>query len=87
MPVQYSQGMIPDGHERRSPLTVWLIVAVLLLPPAYVLSSGPAAWLYAHGYITDPTFQAYLTPLRYLGRRYRSIAFAMESYMSWWVEP
>jgi hypothetical protein len=66
-------------------LGVWLIIAGLLSPVAYVLSMGPTAWLMTRGYISDPTYQAIYTPLRYLGRHYGPIADAMESYIAWWL--
>jgi len=40
------------NHPRpRGSLAVWLIAMVVaLLPLAYVLLSGPAVWLFQHGY-------------------------------------
>ena len=36
-----------------SSLAIWLIVAVIVLvPAAYILLSGPAVWLFQHGYMT-----------------------------------
>jgi hypothetical protein len=49
----------------RSSLAVLLAVATALLPAAYVLSLGPAAWLYDRGYLSDDVFYAY-APLKFL---------------------
>jgi hypothetical protein len=47
--------MSDDQPEQltRSSHAVWLSVALLLLPLAYVLSLGPAVWLNDRGYLPD----------------------------------
>src|SRR5438045_2718769 len=48
--VTLRQSMSTD--RPRSSLAVVLIFGALPLPIAYVLSSGPAVWLFQHGYLT-----------------------------------
>ena len=40
-----------EGRTASGSLAVWLMAACLLLPVGYVLSSGPAVWLFHHGYL------------------------------------
>ena len=39
-----------EQSSRHSSLAVWLVVGGIL-PVAYVLLSGPAVWLFQHGYL------------------------------------
>ena len=40
-----------------------VVVLVLLLPVGYVLSSGPALWLYDHGYLGSNSWRTIYQPL------------------------
>jgi hypothetical protein len=51
-----------DNDQRRSSsLTVWLVAAFVLLPVVYVLSIGPATWLFDHRYINGWALSIYLS--------------------------
>lgn len=48
-----------DNDRPRSLLAVWLVCAVLLLLLLYVLSIGPAFWLYDRDLISRGTFEVF----------------------------
>lgn len=73
-------------ENRRSLLTVWLIVA-LLLPVTYVLSIGPAAWLVSHGYVggrSADALHAFYWPLGWLCQQWTPAEEALVWYESQW---
>jgi len=42
---------MPEGrHQKRNSLVVWLVVILLFVSFIYVALSGPAVWLFQHGY-------------------------------------
>jgi hypothetical protein len=67
----------------RSSLVVWLIVAAILFPAGYVLSTGPAVWLHDHGYLSGwpPAIYA---PLVYLCGQSDQMATLFLWYFSFW---
>jgi len=70
-------------HRPRSSLAVWLIV-VVLLPASYVLSLGPAIWLYQHDYLPDNYGLAYW-PLERLCEICPPIGDALRWYANLWL--
>jgi len=48
----------PETKARGGCLAVAILVAVLLLPPAYFLSIGPAIWLCGKGYLPPSAYRA-----------------------------
>src|SRR4051794_32039641 len=58
-PIRYNT---PMWHSLRS-LMIVLVIAVLLLPVAYVLSAGPAIWLVHHHRLDPLTYCAIYEPL------------------------
>src|SRR5436190_23121083 len=62
----------------------WLLPIVLtlglLLPPLYVLSIGPAAYLYYAGLVSRYAIDAYAYPADSLGRRCLPIRHALDTY-------
>ena len=74
-----------DPKRQRSSLAVCLTVGIVLLPFAYVLSVGPAVWMLAHGYISDPALQTIYAPLGFVVRNYRPMARAIEWYCGLWI--
>lgn len=59
--------MQPDKPQRGGcgPLAIVLALALVLGPPLYVLSIGPATWLCWHGYISDNTCNLYIHPAEF----------------------
>ena len=73
--------MTNDQQQRpRSSPAVWLALTVLLLPFAYVLSTGPAVWLHNHGYIPGEVGWIYL-PLEYINDNVQFV----ESFFNWYI--
>lgn len=69
-----------------------VLAAVLLLAPVlYVLSVGPAQWLYSSGVISESTFDMLAfnvyAPLWWLSGRSPSFSNAIGSYIDWWLPP
>jgi len=71
-----------ETKSRSSRLTVAIIAAVVLVPIAYLLSIGPAAWLLGHDYIPEDVFITYLEPASFLARHCRPFHQAIEWYAS-----
>ena len=66
--VQAESPMTENPKGRGGRLVVALIVAVLLLPPAYFLSIGLALWLFAHDYLSADAVNTYAIPANSLVR-------------------
>jgi hypothetical protein len=69
--------------ERKSGWTVAVIAFVVLMPILYVLSSGPAVWLYSKGLMGDGPFVVY-KPLEMVGERSPTFMAALCWYLNWW---
>ncbi len=78
--------MTDSQPKPRSSLAVWLVVGLLFLPPTYVLSIGPAIWLFKHGYFGQgaETLEAVYMPLSLAGKYCPPLDSFMEWYVSWW---
>jgi hypothetical protein len=78
--------MTDDQRERRtSSLAVWLIVAAVLLPVAYVLSLGPAVRFTPRvGWWPNPIVVAIYKPLVWLGDCCPPLGDALRWYVSLW---
>jgi hypothetical protein len=79
---------IDDQQRPRSLLSVWLIVAVLLLPVLYVLSSGPVA-VYVlsdsrFSYQTRLVFMNLYWPLGLLYHNSETAKTVFEWYYDFW---
>jgi hypothetical protein len=76
-----------DQHEpRRGSLAVWLVGAFVVLPSLYVLSLGPAVWLYKHHYMSDAVGIVYV-PLQLLHDNCQPIGNALDRYVELWGGP
>jgi len=73
-----------DADDRRhSSLTFWLVLASVMLPVGYLLLSGPAVWLFQHGYgraILPMIFK----PLIWLEQSGTALGRLLGWYWSWW---
>jgi hypothetical protein len=81
MPAQESDS---DNRER-GPLGIMAAIILLLIPAAYVFSTGPVEWLLHHGYINDQQngFLYWLyTPIRHC---YQNSA-ACRVVLDWWLQ-
>ena len=79
--------MDSKSNERSSSgasvVTVILLIGMLLLPIAYVLSIGPAVWLYDRGWLPDAVIVVYW-PIEAL-HNYSSICReALDWYVALW---
>lgn len=66
-----------------SVVAVVLLIALVLLPFGYVLSTGPAVWMYERGWLAEPAFIVYW-PLEALCRYSAGCASMLEWYLDWW---
>jgi hypothetical protein len=64
---------------------VLVLFVAVCLPPAYVLSCGPAAWLYTNRCISKRAFIAYVTPLAVARKLCPPLHSAMNWYLELWV--
>ena len=68
------------------PMTAILAVGVLLLLPVlYVLSSGPAYWLYVRGTLSIEAYERFSMPLTTFCTDYDTVSGILDSYGEWWV--
>jgi hypothetical protein len=74
----------PDTHERRFPTLAVVLCVVVLLPVAYVLSSGPAIWLVTQGVIDFPLFEWCYYPVRILSENSELFSITLKWYLSCW---
>ena len=64
---------------------VLVLLVAACIPPAYVLSCGPAAWLYTNHCISKQAFIAYVTPLAAARKACPPLHSAMNRYLAFWV--
>jgi hypothetical protein len=63
-------------------LLLWLI----LIPVLYVLSMGPAVYLFCNGWIGKEAYEAYATPTFHVVRRVPDdVGLAFGRYIGWWA--
>jgi len=70
----------PEIKGRRGCLVAAIVAAVLLLPPAYLLSIGPAMWLCAEGWLPPPAHRAYIVPADFVLQRCPPLNDVMRRY-------
>jgi len=75
--------MSDDNNQHRPSLTFWLILAVVILPVAYVLLSGPAVWAFQHGYGRNVLPMIY-KPMIWLEQSDTSLGRILSWYWSLW---
>jgi hypothetical protein len=79
--------MTADETKPRSSLAIWLTVAAVLLPMAYVLSAGPFVWLCSRGYIfarSQGWFEVLYAPLVLLRDNFELVDHALDWYLDLW---
>jgi hypothetical protein len=71
------------GPSGRSLVVVICAGVVLLLPLAYLVSSGPVEWLMARGYVSydNPYVQAFYYP----GERLMELCPPLNAFVRWWL--
>jgi hypothetical protein len=62
------------------------LIAVLILPPCYLLSIGPALWLMDNGHLTPRVYLHYVQPALFARRRCEPLDAAMNWYLSFWFD-
>ena len=75
----------PGGRNRPcgcGPLAASLL---LVLPVLYVLSDGPAWWLWSRGYLPEELLLTLYAPLNWLADRSDAISLALDWYESLWI--
>ena len=75
-----------ERDEKRSGVeyAIGLALLLMLLPVLYVLSTGPAAWLWAHGYISENALGVLYAPLNFACDCSESVAVLFDWYTSLW---
>lgn len=64
-------------HSSASGLAAFISLCLL-----YVLSCGPAAWLYTHGYLSDRAIEIFSMPLGWA----RDFCSPFNRLMDWYIE-
>jgi hypothetical protein len=74
-------------NRKRSSLAVWLVVALAMLPVAYVLSYGPMLLLVKWGWIQPPftVVNAFYKPLDWPAIYIPGFSDALKRYADWWT--
>ena len=79
--------MESKSNERSSSgasvVAVVLLIALVLLPMGYVLSTGPAIWMYKRGWLAEPAFIVY-RPLEALCQYSAACGNVLEWYLDRW---
>ena len=81
-------GMSDKGNESARPpmfVSVAALATIILIPCAYVLSVGPAAWLFANHYLSDWAYVSYVTPLVFVRELCPPFSEALNWYLAHWV--
>ena len=75
-----------ERDDKRSGLeyAIGLALLLILLPVLYVLSTGPAAWLWAHGYISEDALGVLYAPLNFACDCSEGVAVLFDWYTSFW---
>jgi hypothetical protein len=76
------KGSDPPG---RTTFVAFALFLVALLPLAYALSAGPAAWLCVNGYISPDVWEMYVFPLRAVSRPIPFLEWANLRYELLWI--
>ena len=66
-------------------LTAVLLVTVLLLP-AYVLSTGPVAYLVQHDVLPEELLESFYFPIAWVVRNYEPARASFIWYLSFWID-
>ena len=74
-------------RPNRSKSVAIILVVVFLLPVIYMLSVGPATWLYHHGHLGGDRVHAIYGPLILIRDWSPTCDAAMEWYLGWWHTP
>ena len=61
-----------------------IILAVVLLPVVYVLSTGPAVWPIHHGLVDEGWVHAFYSPFNWAMERLPTCDAIMQPYLSLW---
>ena len=77
-----------EKRERSSAapvVVIVVVVCVVLLPFAYILSIGPAAWLITHGFLPISGESTCFAPCGFLSQRSEWFNGIMTWYLSWFI--
>ena len=72
--------------RRSNPIAIAILLLVLLLPPAYVASVGPAIWCRDRGIISQETMGTLYWPVS-AGFRLPVVGRALQWYCDHWYTP
>jgi hypothetical protein len=70
------------------PVTVMAVILLVVVPLCYVLSAGPAVWLYAHGALGPSGYQVVETiycPLEWAASKTEVIGTPLTWYVHLWT--
>ena len=73
-------------HESRGCLPI-AVIATVMLPVLYFLSSGPAHWLADHGYLSDDNFRTIYNPLLLAAKKSDFARTIISWYFDLWFHP
>lgn len=68
-----------------APILAMLAIALVTLPVLYVLSMGPIAWLYWHGYVSEELIDPYGYPVQLGLDNSEWFYDAYHAYLKHWI--
>jgi hypothetical protein len=74
----------PRRDEKRGGFAIVLLLALALTPVLYVLSVGPASWMWDTGRITEGTFTTVYSPLMYIYWNVPPVRPPLDWYVNLW---
>lgn len=79
--------MRPEGSRGGGIVVVVVTMLLLALPALYVLSIGPAAWLFEREYISQLPLEVIYTPITLVADYCPPVADGLERYVDLWISP
>jgi hypothetical protein len=71
--------------SRKKPGVAFWATVGLVVMALYVLSAGPATWMFGHDWIEAETLNLFYAPLRWICVRSPAAANAFEWYVALWL--
>ena len=75
------------GDEPKKRSRAWIGWMIVLLPALYVLSSGPAGWLWSRGYLKSEPWNVVYAPLDWAYEHSTAVQQFADWYMRLWMPP
>ena len=74
-------GMVADHKRARWPIIAPILIGLVALPLLYVLSNGPAFWLFQHELLSYEAYSSCYWPIARLSRNCPPFAIFLQWYL------